>query len=825
MPTPGTTSLPVDTVIPDLRTALCDGNCAVLQAPPGAGKTTAVPLALLDEDWAQAGTIIVLEPRRLAARAAAYRMAETLGEKVGDTVGYRVRLDSKVGPRTRIEIITEGILTRRLLRDPELAGVAAVLFDEFHERSIHADLGLALCRDVQSALRLDLRLLVMSATLDTAAMSALLDGAPVIASEGRAYPVDTRYHDDLDNTPEGVAEAVTRALADEAGSILVFLPGEREIRQAEELITKACPADVVVAPLYGALDRREQDAAILPAEPGTRKVVLATNIAETSLTIEGIRVVIDSGLARAPRFDPVSGMSRLQTVKVSRASLTQRAGRAGRTEPGVCYRLWPQAAEGALPTFDSPEILDSDLAPLALALAEWGVTDPHTLAWLDPPPAQALAESRRLLTELGALDADSRITAHGRAMADLPLHPRLAHMVIKGQEAGHGTTACRLAAILDEGDILSAPARNDPDMRRRMDILNETSRSDHGANRAAVKRAANLARVWQKRIGASGKASDDREQTGRLLALAYPDRVALARPGQPGRFLLRNGRGAFLPDDEPLAAEPCLAIADLDGRQREARIRRAAPLDRADLTDLFSDQIAEEETIQWDTQSQSVRAERRQRLGALVLKRSPLDLATNDPRIVTTLCLGIRKSGPDCLPWTDAARQLQHRLAFAARIDPDTYWPVVSDDALLKTLEDWLAPFLTGITDLAGLSGIDVHAALMALLDWPARGCLDDLAPTHFALPKGRKVKLDYTVDPPVLATKLQDLFGVDTHPAIAGGRVPLSVHLLSPAGRPLQVTTDLPGFWRGSYKDVRKDMRGRYPKHKWPENPLENAD
>ncbi len=815
--------LPIGDALPALKSVLASGNTAVLQAPPGAGKTTVVPLALLDEPWAAAGRIVMLEPRRLATRAAARRMAETLGQNVGETVGYRVRQDTRVGAATRIEVVTEGILTRQMLGDPELTGVSAVLFDEFHERSIHADLGLALCRDVQSALRPDLRLLVMSATLDAAAIAEKLDNAPVIRSEGRAHPVDIRHVDDLNGRePADVAEAVMRALGEESGSILVFLPGEREIRQTETLLRKNCPADTTVAPLYGALAKAEQDKAIQPAPQGRRKVVLATNIAETSLTIQGVRVVIDSGLARKPRYDPNSGMSRLETVKASKASLTQRTGRAGRTEPGVSVRLWPKAAEGALAAFEAPEIVETDLAPLALALLEWGVSDPADLTWLDLPPPNALAKARDLLRELGAVDAAGGITRHGRTMATLPLHPRLAHMVLLGHDAGLGVAACHLAAVLDEGDVLVPAHRNDIDLRQRLEALSGQTARTKGIDQGAAKRAKALSWTWQKRIGAKDAQTIDQQAAGRLLALAYPDRVALARPGQPGRFLMRNGRGADLPDDDPLAPEPCLAIAGLDGRQQAARIRRAAPLDKMLLEDLFGDQLQRDDIVEWDRRARKVRAEHRMNLGALVLKRETLSLPAGDDRVTAAMCAGIRLAGIDCLPWTDTAQQFRHRLAFAARHDTGTDWPDVGDAELLATLEQWLTPFLTGVSSLADLAGIDVDTALQSLLDWPSRSRLDEIAPVTFTLPSGRRLTIDYRSDPPAVASKLQDFFGIDSHPSLANGRVALSVQLLSPARRPVQVTTDLPGFWRGSYRDVRKDLRGRYPKHPWPVNPLE---
>ncbi len=820
------TELPIEAVLPELRAALRGASNAVLHAPPGAGKTTLVPLALLDEPWAGRGTIIMLEPRRLAVRAAAARMASLLGERVGETVGYRIRLDSRVGPETRIEIVTEAILTRRLQRDPELAGVVAVIFDEFHERNLHADLGLALSLEAQEALRPDLRLLVMSATLDSAPVARLMGGAPVIASYGRAFPVDIRHapampRDTSRATEAAVTDAVRRAIAEEDGSVLAFLPGGGEIRRVAALLKDTLPQGVDVRPLYGALPPAEQDTAIAPPPPGRRKVVLATNIAETSLTIDGIRVVVDSGLVRRARFHPGSGMSRLETVRTSRASADQRCGRAGRTAPGVCYRLWPKAAEGGFPAFDAPEIAIADLAPLALDLAEWGVADASALRWLDPPPAAALGHARDLLTSLGALDRDGRITDHGRHMASLPLHPRLAHLTISAASTNLGADACLLAAILDEGDVLRGEARHDPDLRRR---LASFVQPDPALDRKAAARVAELARRWRRRLDIPEQPVRP-EATGRLLALAFPDRVAQRRPGGDGRFLLANGRGALLGKAEPLSGEAWLAVATVDDRGTEGRIHLAAPLSPGEVENLFATAIAEENLVVWNPRDKAVLAERRRRLGAIVLSSDPLPLASYEREVAAALCAGIRAEGLDCLPWMRRSQALRERLAFARATVPETAvgaagWPDLSDEALLRSLEDWLGPHLAGMRRLQDLSRLDLDAIVEGMLDWPTRQTLDRIAPSHFEAPTGSRVAIDYDGGVPVLAIRLQEMFGTTNHPTVAEGRVPLTVRLLSPAQRPVQVTDDLPRFWRTSYGDVRKDLRGRYPKHPWPEDP-----
>jgi ATP-dependent helicase HrpB len=794
--------LPIDTALPPLRAALAERGRAVLQAPPGAGKTTRVPLALLGEPWLS-GKIVMLEPRRIAARAAAGHMASLLGEKVGDTVGYRIRMDRKVGPNTRIEVVTEGILTRMLQDDPALEGVGAVIFDEFHERSLNADLGLALALET-AVLRDDLRLLVMSATLDGGPVARLLGDAPIVSSEGRAYLVETHHRPPRpgEAIEDAVARAVRDALAEETGSLLVFLPGAREIRRVQAKLS-GLGDGVTVAPLYGDLPAAAQDQAIRPAPAGTRKVVLATNIAETSLTIEGVRVVIDSGLARAPRFDPRTGMSRLETVTIARAAADQRRGRAGRTEPGVCWRLWAKAGEGAMAPFDPPEILVADLAPLALELALWG----GDLAWLDPPPAAALSQARALLADLGAIDADGRPTAHGKAMARLPLHPRLAHMVLRAKAEGVGGTAAELAAIL-EGRRPSS----ETDLRASIEVLHR----DRGD--PAVARLREAARDIARRFGLGrGGGSED---AGALLALAYPDRVAKRRPGGRGSFLLANGRGAALRDSDPLAGADYLVVAETDDAGREARILAAAPLDEATLEAVLGDRIAWVETVAWDPSEQAVATRRQRRLGALVLADAALP--NPDPAAVTAALLeGVRRLGLDALPWRDGAMALRRRVGFARALEGKA-WPDWSDAALIETLEEWLGPHLGGMRRRSDLDRLDLGQILSTALGWERQRALDALAPATIPIPSGRRAAIDYA-DPaqPVLAVKLQEMFGQAETPRVGNGKVPVAIHLLSPAGRPLQVTRDLAGFWAGSYAEVRKDMRGRYPRHPWPDDPL----
>jgi ATP-dependent helicase HrpB len=818
--------LPIDAALPELTAALRAANAAVLVAPPGAGKTTRVPLVLAREPWAKDGKILVLEPRRLAARAAAARMASTLGEDVGATVGYRVRFGSKVSRATRIEVVTEGIFTRLLLDDPSLAGVAAVLFDEFHERSLDADLGLALALDVQRGLREDLKLLVMSATLDGARVGKLLGGdergATLIESAGRAFPVETRYvgRDAHMLIERQVADAVARSLRADTGSLLVFLPGAGEIRRTETLLRERLdnPAVDVVA-LFGALEAEVQDRAIAPAPVGRRKVVLATSIAETSLTIEGVRVVIDAGLARVPRYEPDVGLTRLETVRVSRASADQRRGRAGRTEPGICYRLWDEPQTASLEPATKPEILAADLSSLVLDLAHWGVADPATLSFLDPPPTPAVTEAKSLLGELGAIDGAGRITEEGKRLRALPLPPRLARMVVDATRLGEAELAAEIAVLVTERGL----GGNDVDLGHRLDALRrDRSRRAQDA-RAMAKRWADVA--GKERGGAERSLS-----VGALLALAYPDRVAKSR-GANGAFLLVNGRGANVDPASALSREPFLAVAEITGTAAQGRIVLAAPLTLTEIETEFADHIESREEVSFDAGSASLRARRLRRLGAIALAEQPVKIAPSDAT-ARLLAEGIARLGIARLPWSKPLGQWRDRVMFLRRAtDPgpardrqatDDEWPDLSDAALAATAADWLAPALAGKTALAGLTGDELSEALHALLPWALRRRLDAEAPTHFAAPSGSSVPIDYEAEEgPKLAIRVQELFGLDRHPAIAGGRVPLVVELLSPAHRPVQVTRDLPGFWRGSYAAVKAEMKGRYPRHPWPDNPL----
>ena len=807
--------LPIDDALPSLARALRETTRAVLVAPPGAGKTTRVPLALLDEPFAKAGKIVVLEPRRLAARAAAARMAETLGEKVGETIGLRVRLQSLVSARTRVEVVTEGVFARMILDDPSLEGICAVLFDEFHERSLDADLGLALALDAQEGFREDLRLIVMSATLDGARVAQLMAGATQIESEGRAFPVETRYvgRDPRLRIEDEVARVALEALAGEPGSILVFLPGQGEIaRVAATLAERVKNPSVDIAPLFGAMDARAQDLAVAPAAPGRRKIVLATSIAETSLTIEGVRVVIDSGLMRVPRFEPDIGLTRLETVRVSRANADQRRGRAGRVEPGVCYRLWEEAGNGGLLPYAPPEILSADLSSFVLDLAAWGVADPAALKFLDPPPRAAFSEARALLTTLGALNGEGRITDEGRAVSRLALPPRLARMLIDAARSGAARLAAEIAVALTErglgGDAV--------DLTHRL----QNFRRDRSPRAEDARR---LARNLESRAASLVEAGRGGSEAtpGAWLAAAFPERIAKAR-GKPGEFLMANGRAASLEPHEALARENFLAIGEIVGRAGAARIVTAAPLTREDIEAQAADAIKTSDELTFDRAAAALRARRRRRLGALVLAEQTLSVAA-DEASAQALAKGVLGLGVERLPWTKSLKQWRDRVTFLRRAEPGL-WPDLTDEALASS-PDWLAPFLLGKTSLAEIGADDLGSALHALLPYDLARRLESEAPTHFIAPTGTAAPVDYEAEGgPSLSLRVQELFGLAEHPALAGGRVPLTLHLLSPAHRPIQITRDLPGFWRGSWSAVRADLRGRYPRHFWPEDPASAA-
>jgi ATP-dependent helicase HrpB len=809
-----TPPLPIDGLLPQLRSTLHCALNAVLQAPPGAGKTTRVPIALLDAPWLAGRSVLMLEPRRLAARNAAAHMSALLGQRVGETVGYRVRLDSRIGPGTRIEVVTEGVLIRLLQDDPELSRYGVVIFDEFHERSLLADLGLALTLDVQGALREDLRLVVMSATLDGGPVATLLGGALLLSSAGRSFPVTIRHQAPAQATPSAgeIAATIRRALASEPGSILVFLPGEHAIRRVAELLADGLPSHCQVVRLHGDLPAAAQDAAIRPAAPGTRKIVLSTNIAETSLTIEGVRIVIDSGLERRARFDPASGMGRLHTQQISQAAASQRAGRAGRLEPGLAIRLWSAEQHTRLRPFTTPEMLSADLAALALELAHWGCGEPGALRWLDPPPPAAWAQARDLLRQLGALDENGRLSAHGRAMQALGVHPRLAHMLLRAQSLGWQATASALAALLTERDPLPGIGS---DIGLRLRQLQQAQGGNWQQLRAQ-------ARAFRQRLpGPTHETTDD--AVGRLLCYAFPDRIAQRRPGLRPAYLLANGRGAALADDDPLGMAAWLVVASVDGQPPEARIRLASALSAATLETACASRIEEVDHVRWDDARETVLATRQRRLGALVLGEQPL--AAVSPSLLSSGLLdAIRRRGLQLLRWEEHDLQWQARVMLLHALEP-TQWPAVDDTRLLATLDTWLAPFLGGMRSLADVRKLPLRDALDALLTHAQRQRLSEEAPSRITVPSGSSVVIDYrAAGGPALAVKLQELFGTTRTPSIARGRIPLTLQLLSPARRPVQITRDLAGFWSGSYAQVRKDLRGRYPKHPWPEDPATAA-
>ncbi len=805
-------ALPIDEVLPRIVDALASRPDLVVVAPPGAGKTTRIPLALLEADWANGKKIILLEPRRLAARAAAQRMAATLREAVGETVGLRMRLESKISARTRIEVVTEGVFARMILADPMLDGIGAVLFDEFHERSLDADVGLALALDAQGGLREDLRIIAMSATLDGARVAALMRGAEVVESLGRAHPVETRYlgRDANERVEDAATRAILRALAEERGSILVFLPGQGEIqRVAAQLAERRLDPSVDIAPLFGAMERKDQDLAVAPAAPGRRKVTLATAIAETSLTIEGVRVVIDSGLSRVAKFEPDLGLTRLETVRAARASVDQRRGRAGRTEPGVCYRLWDEAATVSLPAFAAPEILAADLSSLVLDLRSWGVDDPAKLAWLDAPPQPAWREAVALLQDIGALDDSGGLTPTGRAIRALPLAPRLSRMVLEAVRHGGAERAADLALLLSERGLGGTGC----DLSDRL----ERFRSD-GSRRA--RDARRLAGSWAKQ---AQSAADRNERTdisdGALIAIAYPDRIAKAR-GAGGEFLMANGRAAAVPPHDHLAGAPFLAIAEITGRASQARILAACALSAEEIEQIAAQRIETRDETIFDQASASLRRRRFRRLGAIRLAEQNLAIEPNDES-AAILARGVATIGVDRLPWTKAQMQKRDRIAFLRANEGEDAWPDASDEGLAASAEDWLAPFIVGRASVAAITGDDLDAVLANLLPYDLARRLDQEAPPFFETPAGSRIALDYAAaNGPLLSVRVQELYGLAAHPTLAKGRAPLTLELLSPAHRPIQTTRDLPGFWAGSWGEVKREMKGRYPRHLWPDDP-----
>ncbi len=826
-------SYPIDAVVPQLQQTLRQQRIVLLTAQPGAGKTTQIPLALLQESWLIPKTIIMLEPRRLAARAAARRMSDLLGEAIGTTVGYRTRLDTKIGPNTKLEVVTEGILTRILQHDPSLQSYGLVIFDEFHERSLQADLGLALCLESQKVFREDLRILIMSATLDIAAISQQLKQAPVITCEGNMFPVETRYV----GKPEDkifamqVAHTIHRLLMTEQGNLLVFLPGAGEIRRVERSLANfPLGSQILIAPLYGDLSAQAQDQAILPPPAGWRKVVLSTNIAESSLTIEGIRLVVDTGLMRVPHFDSRSGMSRLTTLTVSQQSAEQRRGRAGRLEPGLCVRFWSEAEQRSFTPRTTPEILDADLTSLAMELAQWGIHDPQELLWLDPPPSGAMAQARQLLHSLGAFDAQGHITDHGRSMAELTMHPRLAHMVLKGKGLGAGALACDLAASLSERDLFKgSTAREHADLRTRFDVLYggaQAQRDVESLDRGTIQRIRQVSQTWQQTLHITTPRHVPKQQIdqmGVLLALAYPDRIAQRQSEGARRYRLANGRSARFHYPDPLEHEEWLVIADLNGAPATALIHMAVPISREDLMTHCGDLIQSTDSVMWDGSTQAVRSIRQRRLGELILEESRLP--DPDPDLVLTVLLeGLRNTGLSCLPWTPTLRNWQARVQFLRRVtEPGSPWPDVSDDTLLHTLDQWIGPYLTNISSLNQLKRIDLAWPLQALLSPEQRRTLDRLAPTHLTVPTGSQIPLDYlSGEIPVLAVRLQEIFGQCDTPRLVSGKIPVLIHLLSPARRPVQVTQDLTSFWATGYQAVKKELKGRYPRHFWPDDPLQ---
>lgn len=818
-------TLPVQAILPALKTALQEGRNAVLQAPPGAGKTTLVPLELLEEKWLKHRKIILLQPRRLATRAAARRMAALLKEAVGQRVGYRIRFDSRVGKNTRIEVVTEALLTRKLQNDPELSDTGLVIFDEFHERSIHSDLGLALCREVQTELRTDLRILVMSATLEGNAIARIIDGE-VITGQGRQYPVETRYLGKPvpKKGAAWVAAEINKILAQEAGSLLVFLPGAGEIRRVKSYLEKThARSDLIIAPLYGNLPGKMQDLAIKPCKADQRKVVLSTSIAETSLTIEGIHVVVDAGRMRIPRFNPGSLMTVLETVRVSRASADQRRGRAGRTGPGICLRLWTEHDHLSLVPFNKPEIMNTDLSPLALELACWGTTRPGEMAWLDPPPDAAMEHAYEFLLAIGAVDSRKNVTRHGRDINALGIHPRLGHMILKGAAAGAGRLAADMAALISGRDILQGTnLAHDVDIRVRLEALRKPGMGQPDIDRRVISRTAQLSDRWQKMAGKSAVDSVSLEGAGKILALAYPDRIGKVRAGSRNRYLLSGGRGAILPEHDALCGTPFIVVARTDGKPDNARIYLAAPVAVEMLEESLNDRLTVQDAITWNRRTKSVECRRQLLIGKVALRDSKLK-NPDIKRVYECLFKGVREAGMECLHLTREDRKWVSRMQFIRSNSREHgKWPDLSDRALMQNLEAWLQPHVAGLRSLAALKKLNMKKILGALLTWEQRSLSDRLAPKTLRMPSGSNIGLDYAADKaPVLAVRLQEVFGLRETPTVLDGEIKVILHLLSPAGRSVQVTRDLEGFWKGVYSDVRKEMRGRYPKHYWPDDPL----
>jgi len=821
-------ALPINEALLPLADALTRRRSVLLQAPPGAGKSTIVPLALLDSAWLGERKILMLEPRRIAARAVALRMAHLLGEPIGHTVGFRTRLETRVSRHTRIEVVTEGILTRMLQADSELSDIGCVIFDEFHERSLNADLGLALCMESQETLREDLRLLVMSATLDSQQVARLLGDAPCITAEGRSYEVETHYVARRTEMPleRQTAQVLRNALLRHEGDILCFLPGAAEIGRVQRSLADSAPAPGVhVLPLYGELSGAAQDAALSSLPKGQRKIVLATSIAETSLTIEGIRVVVDSGLRRYAEFDPATGMSRLVTGKVSQAAADQRRGRAGRLSAGHCYRLWSEGTHASLSPQTTPEILRADLAPLALELCCWGATDAARLSWLDPPPDAHLAQARDLLRQLEAIDGAGRVTAHGRTLSGAGAHPRLAHMLVRGRDLGAPGLACDLAAILSERDPLRAAAdARDVDLRLRVSALRDGARAlppGLTVDDRALKQAARASANWRRQFGGAATA-DPHQWTGVLVGLAYPDRIGRAR-GDGGRYLLANGRGARFAEPQALSKSEFIVAAELDGAEREARIFLAAPLELSDLEQHFAEHITDHAEIAWDDREQAVRARHERRLGALVLASS--EIRNPDPQQMQMAALtGLRQLGLSALPWRADLRQWQARVGLMREqaVPTPEPWPDLSDAALTATLEDWAPLWIAGLVRREHFARLDLSNALRSRLSHAQGVILEREAPTHFVVPSGSRIPIDYLDgEVPTLSVRIQEMFGLHATPSVAAGRMPLLLKLLSPAGRPVQITRDLLSFWNRGYHEVKKDLKGRYPKHYWPEDPF----